>query len=131
MKKKIVVTLYIIVAIIVVLFIVLMYFISPPDKSISTPSQVRQIIIQEIPSDYELESIRSIQRISEFEDEHRPMKWLVLTLKYKTITDEKEMYKIAEPICKGLLKNNTGYEGLDINPHTTLRRGVNCSAWGA
>jgi hypothetical protein len=89
------------------------------------------VVIREIPGEYELQSIRSIQRFSEFEDEQRPMKWLVITLKSKTITDENEMDKIAEPICKGLLKNNTGYEGLDINPHTTLRSGVNCSAWGA
>jgi Holliday junction resolvase RusA-like endonuclease len=51
-------------------------------------------------------------------------------LKGKLFIDDDEMYKIAEPICKGLLRNNTRYEGLDINPHTIIRGGVNCAAWG-
>lgn len=113
------------------LIIAFILVISPsPDIPIGTPSLVTQIVTKEIPSEYKILSIDSIQRISEFEREHRPIKWLVLTLKDKTISDEDEMYKIAEPICKGLLRNNTRYEGLDINPHTTIRGGVDCSAWG-
>ena len=131
MKKKIGVILSIIIAVIVGFFIILVYLIFPPDIPISTPSQVRQLVINETPHEYELESIKSIQRISQFEDEYRPMRWLDITLKNKTISDENEMYKIAEPICKSLLKNNTGYEGLDISPRiTTLPRGVDCSVWG-
>ncbi len=132
MKRKVIVALSIILTISIGFIILLLYFLLPsPDRAISTPSQVRQIVLEEIPNEYQVESITSIQRISEFEDEHRPMKWVVLTLKNKTITDENELYKIAKPICLGLLSKNTGYEGIDISPSTILPYGANCSIWGA
>jgi hypothetical protein len=123
----VVVLLLVVVGLIIILFIATA---PTPDVPIATSSNISQIVEKEVPTGYIIQKLESVQRMSEFEDEHRPMKWLVLTLKNKTISDENEMYKIAEPICKGLLRDNTKYEGLDISPHTTLRSGVNCSAWG-
>lgn len=131
MKKISVVTLIISIISIVAIITILIYFLLPsPDIVISTPTHVRQMVTQAVPKEYKLKSIESIRRISTFEGENRPMKWLVLTIGNTTITDEKDIYKIAEPICEELLSKNTGYEGIDIYPHTIVPYGANCSIWG-
>ena len=109
--------------------IILLGYLFPIDLPISTPDDVKQIVIREIPSTYEVKSVQSIQRISQFENENRPMKWLVLTLKNSIVASDKEMYEIAEPICRGLVRNNSGYEGLDIETQNTSHGGVDCSPW--
>jgi hypothetical protein len=129
MKKKIVKSLSILIVIVVGYFIFqILNYIIAPDIPINTPPQIREIVQQKLPHNYEIQSISSVQRISEFEGLRTPEKWLKITLKNKTITDEKELYKIAEPICYGI--GSIGYEGLDISPNNTLQSGTACGIWG-
>lgn len=108
----------------VVIFIAYQFF--SPDIPITTPDSVKQTVMDAFPKGYHISSIRSIQRLSEFEEQHRPMHWLVITRSDKTITTESEKDAIAKPICLALMQKNTDYEGVDVYPSKLLPAGINC-----
>jgi predicted PurR-regulated permease PerM len=126
LKKGIIMACSVAIAIIAGYFIYLFYtyIFLPPDMSIDTPPEIKTIVQQKLPKDYEVKSLSSVQKISEFEGVRTPMKWLKIRLKNKPIRNDKELNNIAKPICIGISKN--GYQGVEISPNTSMQKWFSC-----